>query len=155
MSTLDERIVVEVFRAASLLAGEGNRLAGTLGLTQQQWVLLAAVARAGPEGLPLSALGRSLLVTKANITGMVDRLERDGYVSREDHPSDRRVTRARLTQKGRRFLDAIGPLQEAWNRRAFGGFSRTDQASLLRLLERQVHALKRMETETLARRRSA
>ena len=117
MYPLDARIVVEIFRAANLLAKAGNRLAGALGLTQQQWVLLAAIARGKREGLPLSVLGRNLLVTKANITGMVDRLERDGYVAREAHPSDRRVTRARLTPRGRSFLAAIAPRQAAWSAR--------------------------------------
>lgn len=141
-SSLDARIVVGVFRAAGLLAKAGNRLAGALGLTQQQWVLLAALDRGGAEGVPLSVLGRNLLVTKANITGMVDRLERDGYVTREAHPSDRRVTRARLTPKGKRFLAEIAPLQQGWSRQAFRLFGRAEKEALLRLIEKHVHALK-------------
>ncbi len=133
---LEEHIVLAVFRASARLARAGNRLAGALGLTQQQWVVLAAIGRGGPEGLPLSALGRNLLVTKANITGMVDRLERDGYVTREAHPTDRRVTHARLTTKGRRFLAQIAPLQKAWCSRAFGAFSRAEKAGLLTLIDR-------------------
>lgn len=131
-----ERIVLSVFRASARLAKAGNRLAGTQGLTQQQWVLLAAIARGKSEGLPLSALGRNLLVTKANITGMVDRLERDGYVAREAHPTDRRVTRACLTAKGRGFLARVGPLQEEWGERAFGSFSRAEKETLLTLIDR-------------------
>ena len=145
--SLDERLVLDVFRASSLLAKAGNRLAGSQGLTQQQWVLLAAIARGGREGLPLSQLGRSLLVTKANITGMVDRLERDGYVAREDHPRDRRVTRARLTTKGRGFLDRIAPLESAWTQRAFGGFRRAEKEALVRLLEKHMLSVKATETE--------
>ena len=145
--SLDERLVLDVFRASSLLAKAGNRLAGSLGLTQQQWVLLAAIARGGREGLPLSQLGRSLLVTKANITGMVDRLERDGYVTREDHPGDRRVTRARLTVRGRGFLDRMGPLQDDWTQRAFGKFRRTEKEALLSLLEKHMESVKATETE--------
>ena len=145
--SLDERLVLDVFRASSLLARAGNRLAGSLGLTQQQWVCLAAIARGGREGLPLSEIGRNLLVTKANITGMVDRLERGGYVSREAHPSDRRVTRARLTAKGRGFLDRIAPLEGAWTRRAFGSFRRPEKEALVRLLEKHMRSVKATETE--------
>ena len=145
--SLDERLVLDVFRASSLLAKAGNRLAGSLGLTQQQWVCLAAIARGGREGLPLSQLGKSLLVTKANVTGMVDRLERDGYVSREAHPSDRRVTRARLTAKGRQFLDRIAPLECAWTERAFGAFRRSEKEDLVRLLEKHMRSVKATETE--------
>ena len=139
--SLEARIVVATFRSASLLAKAGNRLAGSLGLTQQQWVLLAAIARGGREGVPLSALGRNLLVTKANITGMVDRLERDGYVARVPDPSDRRVTRAHLTPKGQRFLAEIRPRQSAWGDRTYRGFGRSEKKSLLELLEKQFNAL--------------
>ncbi len=141
VTSLDERVVLSIFRASSLLAKAGNRLAGSLGLSQQQWVVLAAIARGGPEGLPLSALGRNLLVTKANITGMVDRLERDGYVAREAHPTDRRITRARLTPKGRRFLAQVAPLQRAWSGRAFGGFSGAEKTTLLGLIDRCIQCV--------------
>ena len=136
-----ERIVLSIFRASARLARAGNRLAGALGLTQQQWVLLAAIGRGGPEGLPLSALGRNLLVTKANITGMVDRLERDGYVTREAHPTDRRVTRARLTPKGRRFLAQVAPLQEAWGERTFAPFSAREKEMFLSLIDRCIQSV--------------
>jgi hypothetical protein len=63
---LPERIVVGIFRLSSLLTRTGNRLAGTLDLTQQKWVLLAALDKHGE--CVLSQLGQSLLVTKANIT---------------------------------------------------------------------------------------
>ena len=150
-----ERIVLAIFRASAQLARAGNRLAGALGLTQQQWVVLAAIGRGGPEGLPLSALGRNLLVTKANITGMVDRLERDGYVTREDHPTDRRVTRARLTLKGRRFLTQVAPLQEAWGARAFARFSVREKEALLALIDRCIQTVQDTEREALALRRKS
>ena len=139
------RIVLSVFRASAQLARAGNRLAGALGLTQQQWVVLAAIARGKSEGLPLSALGRNLLVTKANITGMVDRLERSGYVTREAHPTDRRVTRARLTPKGRRFLAQVAPLQERWGERAFKPFSRAEKETLLSLIDRCIQSVHETE----------
>ena len=151
LPSLDERIVLTVFRAANLLAKAGNRLAGSLGLTQQQWVLLAAIARGGREGVPLSTLGRNLLVTKANITGLVDRLERGGYVARAAHPSDRRVTRARLTPRGQRFLAGVAPLQDAWSAGAFRAFGRAEKATLLGLLEKHLHAIKETEIQAPGR----
>lgn len=152
-ASLDERIVVGVLRCASLLAKAGNRLALRLGLSQQQWVLLAAIARGHEDGVPLSELGRNLLVTKANITGMVDRLERDGYVTRNARAGDRRVCCARLTAKGRRFLREISPLQGAWTAEAFRGFSRAEKARFLALLDKQIKSA--AETEKTTERRPA
>ena len=52
------------------------------------------------KGIPLSELAERLLVTGGNITGIIDRLERDGYVHRVRDKDDRRVVRALLTEEG-------------------------------------------------------
>jgi MarR family transcriptional regulator, 2-MHQ and catechol-resistance regulon repressor len=59
--------------------------------------------------LSLSELGDNLLVTRANITGLVDGLVEDGLLERIDHPEDRRVVLARLTDKAIKFLDWFAP----------------------------------------------
>jgi MarR family 2-MHQ and catechol resistance regulon transcriptional repressor len=48
------------------------------------------------------------VVTKANVTGLIDRLEREGLVQRDSH-SDRRVTLAKLTEQGAALLEAALP----------------------------------------------
>lgn len=48
-------------------------------------------------------------VTRATMTGLVDTLERDGFVTREPDPDDRRMMSVRLTTKGERFLHEILP----------------------------------------------
>ncbi|MGB8954619.1 MAG: MarR family transcriptional regulator, partial [Tumebacillaceae bacterium] len=86
--------------------GNSNRLAGAFGLSQQQWTLLGVLHRNG-QGMTMTELGKNLLVTKANMTGMIDRLERDGYVSRHPDQFDRRVTKVMLTEKGNEFMQSI------------------------------------------------
>lgn len=46
------------------------------------------------------ALARTLGVSPANITGLVDGLERNGYAERRPHPTDRRATLVTLTERG-------------------------------------------------------
>jgi DNA-binding MarR family transcriptional regulator len=48
-------------------------------------------------------------VTRATMTGLIDTLERDGFVKREHAPDDRRMMLVQLTAKGRSFLDGILP----------------------------------------------
>lgn len=67
-------------------------------LTFPQWVVMKALAREGR--LPLRTLAERLETTPANVTGIVDRMERDGLVTRARSNEDRRVTYARLTEKG-------------------------------------------------------
>jgi len=48
-----------------------------------------------------------LLVTKENITQIVDHLERDGFVIRDRDQKDHRKMWVRLTSKGERFFEEI------------------------------------------------
>ncbi|MFH5181389.1 MarR family winged helix-turn-helix transcriptional regulator [Paenibacillus sp. TAB 01] len=71
--------VMNLFRASTLLSRIGGRLAQQVGLASaQQWTLLAAIAE--KEGISLKELRRNILVTKQNISSMMDRLRQAGYV---------------------------------------------------------------------------
>ena len=48
-------------------------------------------------------------VTRATMTGLVDTLEKDGYVRREPDPNDRRAMLVHLTPKGEAFTEEILP----------------------------------------------
>ncbi len=48
-------------------------------------------------------------VTRATMTGLIDTLERDGFVTREPDPDDRRMMSVRLTSKGDKFLRELLP----------------------------------------------
>jgi MarR family transcriptional regulator, 2-MHQ and catechol-resistance regulon repressor len=58
----------------------------------------------------LSDLGDRLIVSRANITGLVDGLVEDGMLKRLDHPDDRRVVLAQLTDKALKFLNWFAPV---------------------------------------------
>jgi len=49
----------------------------------------------------MNKIGEHMLVTPANITGLVDRLERRGYIERVEKSTDRRIVRIKLTRKGK------------------------------------------------------
>jgi DNA-binding MarR family transcriptional regulator/CheY-like chemotaxis protein len=56
-----------------------------------------------------SELAKHCGISRAAMTGLLDGLEDDGYVERENHPSDRRALSITLTPKGHQFLDWIAP----------------------------------------------
>lgn len=72
-----------------------------LDLTFARYEILQLLAFSRSGALPLSAIGRRLQVHPTSVTSAVDRLERQGFVVREDHPTDRRAKLARLTEDGR------------------------------------------------------
>ena len=76
--------------------------------TMPQFDVLAQLERS-PEGLTFSALSEHLLVTAGNLTGIVDRLEKQGLALRETNPKDRRQTFIKLTDKGREYCEKVIP----------------------------------------------
>jgi DNA-binding MarR family transcriptional regulator len=62
-----------------------------------------------PGGCSQISLSRQLIMHRSNITGLVDRLESRGLVSREESPRDRRAFNVVLTPAGRKLVRAIQP----------------------------------------------
>lgn len=112
------------------------------GITGPQFGVIRVVGEAGPEGVKLSDISRELHVTSANVTGLVDRLEESGYLTREPDPADRRVLLARLTADGREFLEQVIPAHRAFVARVMSCLSAEEQAGLADLLSRvAAHAI--------------
>lgn len=80
-------------------------------------------------------------VTRATMTGLIDTLERDGYVVREPDPSDRRMLSVRLTAKGEQFLQDFLPGHFRIVAAVMSTLSETERKTLVRLLVKvQQHA---------------
>lgn len=85
-----------------------RRVEGEFGCTFPQFDVLTQLARA-ENGASFVELSRRLLVTSGNLTGIVDRLEREGLVAREQNKTDRRSFRIKLTEKGRALTKTMIP----------------------------------------------
>jgi DNA-binding MarR family transcriptional regulator len=103
-------------------------------ITLPRFDLLASLLR--EDGQTLAGLSRALLVTAGNVTGLVDRAERDGQVERRPEPSDRRVARVWLTKQGRALIRELLPLHESQVHELLGGLDASERRELRRLLGR-------------------
>lgn len=114
--------------------GNSERLAGKHGLSQQQWTLLSVLHRNG-NGMTMTELGKNLLVTKANMTGMIDRLERDNFVSRHPDQHDRRVTKVMLTEKGLDFMSKITEPRDEFTAEMMSDFTAEERKAFFANME--------------------
>jgi DNA-binding MarR family transcriptional regulator len=57
-----------------------------------------------------SELAANLDVTRGNMTGLIDGLEREGWIRRENHPDDRRGLLIILTEEGLARLEKMLPV---------------------------------------------
>lgn len=61
------------------------------------------------QDIPPSEFAERANVTRATITGLLDGLERSGWVKRQPHPSDRRMLTIHLTEQGKTLIENILP----------------------------------------------
>ncbi len=135
------RTIIELTKTYDMLEDVLSRHFARFGLSYPKFNALMQLRNAGESGLSLSELGERMLVSRANITGLIDRLERDGLVTREIDPRDRRVFRARLTPKSMHLLDNLLPLHAQFARDAMSGLSSEEKEQLIGLLQKLFHSL--------------
>lgn len=108
-------------------------------VTLPQFDVLSELERA-PDPLTMSQLSQELMVSNGNVTGVIDRLEKSGFVDRSRAEHDRRVQYIRLTPKGRTQFVKMARHHESWLDDLFSELSLTDMTSLQRLLLKTRHS---------------
>ena len=96
-------------RAASLSSARVDQAVNTFGLSASQLGVLDALDDRGP--LHQQELVRALGRSKAQMTSIVDTLEKRGAVRRERHATDRRFMTVHLTEEGRTLLEKAAPVR--------------------------------------------
>lgn len=102
-------------------------------VTLPQFDVLAELEHAGKK-LTMSQLSNELMVSNGNVTGIVDRLENNGFISRDRPSHDRRVQYIELTMMGGREFKRMAAQHEIWQAEFFSGLSVEDMDKLQLLL---------------------
>ncbi|MCC6381064.1 MAG: MarR family transcriptional regulator [Dehalococcoidia bacterium] len=109
-----------------------------LGLTTAQLRVLFLVR--GTPGVTAGELAARLAVTPPTISGIVDRLVRQGLMRREEDCQDRRLVRNQLTAAGESACSRLEQGAEAFTRRILNGMNQADLHAFLVGLEAFVRA---------------
>jgi MarR family 2-MHQ and catechol resistance regulon transcriptional repressor len=86
------------------------RYMADFGLSKSSYNILMLLRNGPKEGMQLHDLGEMLMVSRANITGLIDSLEERGCVKRIVDETDRRVRYAQITPVGQKLLDDFAPI---------------------------------------------
>ncbi len=99
-------LIMATMLTTRMLSMAARALLGPLGFTEAQFNVLMLLQYQFPDGITQVELSKRMVVNKANITGLVDRMERDGLVKRTAHPTDRRAHVVKVTTEGGKRLVA-------------------------------------------------
>jgi DNA-binding MarR family transcriptional regulator len=121
-----------VNRMARLIAHELGERIRPAGVAIGQWaVLLFLWAR---DGMTQAELSRVVAIEPPTVVRTIDRMVRDGLVTRAPDPDDGRLSRIYLTERARSLRDELVPLAAAVNGEILNGLTANEARTLRRLL---------------------
>jgi DNA-binding MarR family transcriptional regulator len=121
--------------AADHLRARTERLCGEFGLTASQYNVLRILRGIHPEGHSRCEIARRMIERAPDVTRLVDRLEKRGWVERDRDARDRRLSISRITAAGLELLERIGPRLEELQREFAQRVPRRDCRELSRICE--------------------
>lgn len=130
-----------------------DQSAESCGLTRAQWTVIAVVAR--NPGATQRTVAEALEIAEITAGRLVDRLCEDGYLRREQKPSDRRAYCVHLTPAAEPLLAKLDDLARVHEARIFAGFESEALEKLDSLLERIAQNLSKLRTRSEAQRAAA
>jgi DNA-binding MarR family transcriptional regulator len=115
------RLVMTVLTTARRIDAACAELLARHDLSEGRMAALLAVS--AESGITPRLLATRLAVTSATVTGLLDRLERDGLIERRPHLTDRRTHTLVATRAGEELIAELVPVYAGWLRQLGVGIS--------------------------------
>jgi DNA-binding MarR family transcriptional regulator len=148
--------LLNIYFTASIMKKRADVFFGQFGLTDVQFNLMdllryqsgstsPSAVSSGPNCSPLGGKERGLsqaqisdmmLVNRANITSLVDRMEKAGLVTRTAHSNDRRFNIIKLTGKGEKLFTKVEPHYIEQIHKAMSSLEEPELKKLMTMLEK-------------------
>ena len=133
----NDSIVYSIGRLYIFLNQYFTEIYKEFGLNPAQFNLLMLIKHFGGEkGVSQIELGDKLFVSAANITKLIDRLEKKGIARRFSSKKDRRVNLIKITEKGSKLLDKVWKKHVQALNNILEGFSEVEKKEFNEFLER-------------------
>jgi DNA-binding MarR family transcriptional regulator len=117
-NALATEAVMNTIKTADLIFNRIGRLLRPLDVSAAGGLVLGVLRDHG--AMSPSELGERLIVTRATVTGLLDSLERRGFVRRSTNPADRRSLLVEITPDGLAVVQALRTLihrhEQGWMR---------------------------------------
>jgi len=131
-----ELVLISLRRIIRSIDLHSRSLVKRVGLTGPQLVILQEVKRSGEA--PVGAIAKATSLSQATATGIIERLERRGLLSRRRSSTDRRRVMVSITADGLRLVETAPPLLQDSFIEEFNRLEDWEQSMILSALQRLV-----------------
>lgn len=135
IETIEHECMLNIVFTGTLINKIAYRYFKKQNITDVQFNVLMELRYAGPRRLSQIELSKRLVVNKADMTGIIDRMEKAGLVRRIHHTEDRRVKLVVMMKKGARIVERLEPAYLQAVGRLMSVVSRRQMEELIKGLE--------------------
>jgi len=133
-ASLQQEAFLSILRTASELSHAAEKFLREFDITQPQYNVLRILRGAGAEGLCRNEISARMVAATPDMSRLLDRMERSGWITRERDENDRRQVSTFITDSGRKLLATVeGPVHEQTHR-LLEGVKSSDLKMLLDVL---------------------
>ena len=141
-------VINRLARVRSYLDAALAEVFAQFGLTAADFIVIVTLRRAGsPYRMPQARLMDALGLTSGTVSVRLDRLERQGIVTREPGPASARGSMVQLTATGLALFDRVAPVHLANEDRLLAALSGDERLALAGLLRRLLASFETRTTE--------
>jgi DNA-binding MarR family transcriptional regulator len=134
--SLEQEAYLALWRTYDRLKSVEEALFDEWGLTAQQYNLLRLLRADSPDPVPTLSLASRLISRAPDITRMLDRLEKKGWIKRLRSKADRRAVLVAITESGLALLKQLGNPLSQCHQQQLGHLSSTELKALCQLLRK-------------------
>jgi DNA-binding MarR family transcriptional regulator len=131
----EQEVFLNLWRSYDCLKAVEDELFERFGLSAQQYNALRLLETVAPEAMQTTTLGKKLISRGPDTTRLLDRLEKQGWITRHRPEENRRVVEVMITQQGLKLLKKMQPDVVAMHQRQLGHLSASQRQSLVKLLK--------------------
>ena len=132
----DEKVLMGIVRLAETFKRIHSAVFRNYGLSFPQYNVLRVLEASKNGQNKIGNVSRIMLVPGANITGIAQRLVKDGFIIKKSDPKDERVTILEIKPKGRKTLKNIEKEKDEWLTVMLKDLSLTEKNELIEKIRR-------------------
>lgn len=149
MKSCDEESVGRLlYLTSQAMTLHAEKVLRPYGLTVEQFILLKNISET--DTLSQNQLCEIVEKSAANVTRILDRLEKKDFVKRKQNPADRRSSILLLTHRGKEMVEEVHSSFESFSDYLTQGISTQDQNLLMQLLYKIRSNLDRITTNSFS-----
>ena len=131
--SLEQEVYLSILRTASELSYAVDQFFRPFDITPSQYNVLRILRGAGAEGLCRNEISKRMVTATPDMSRLLDRMEKAGWVTREQAEDDRRQVSTYITKSGMKLLETLERPIRDFLTRLFDGATVNDLKAVLKL----------------------